>query len=238
LELGKLKKLGDREPRSGDLLVVKEVRKIMKKVKIIVYLLVGLLLIWFSFDFRSLDKHRAELKPEVFDAAVFASNYWKEMIPVSVDEAPQPGYLLDLLNNNPDQAFGQYGRKLGISKVYYFMLKGEGIIEKADREFIIVKVDENTSVKIATDFIYGNAVRDGSGKVNIDEFLNMTDFNLVSVALNKIVREEVAAPLRSNAKAGQRIEFAGAFELNSENVNIADMLIMPVLARLSDGNAP
>jgi len=210
----------------------------MKKGKIILYLLVGLLLIWFSFDFHSLDKHRAELKPEQFDAAVFARSYWKEVMPVCIEVAPELTHLFDLLSVSPDKALEQYGRKLGISKVFYFMLKGEGIIEEIDSEFIKVKINERTSVKIATDFIYGNAVRDGSGKVNIDEFLNMTDFNLVSVALNKIVREDVAAPLRRNAKAGQRIEFAGAFELNSENVNLSDLLIIPVSAQLSDGNTP
>ncbi len=198
----------------------------------------ALLLVWFSFDIQSLDEHRAELKPEVFDAAVFAGNYWNDIIPVCIEEAPELTHLFGLLSDSPDKAFEQYGRKLGISKIFYFMLKGKGIIEKADREFIIVKVDENISVKIATDFIYGNAVRDGSGKVNIDEFLNMTDFNLVSVALNKIVRDEVATPLGNNVKVGQQIEFAGAVEVNSEHVNLNELLIIPVLARLSDGNTP
>ena len=210
----------------------------MKKVKTILFLLMALLFVWFSFDIQSLDKHRAALKPEVFDAAVFARNYWSNQIPVCIDEAPELTHLFGLLSDSPEKAFEQYGRKLGISRVYYFMLKGKGVIEKADNEFIIVKVDENTRVKIATDFIYGNAVRDGSGKVNIDEFLNMTDFNLVSVALNKIVREEVATPLISRAQAGQQIEFAGAVEVNSELVNLNELLIIPVLARLSDGNTP
>ncbi len=90
-----------------------------------------------------------------------------------------------------------------------------------------------TELKIATGFIFGNAVREGSGKVNIDDFLNMTDFNNVSIAINKMVKENVASVLKRSASPGMKLEFAGAFELNEENISIEDLRVIPVSARLT-----
>ena len=102
---------------------------------------------------------------------------------------------------------------------------------------MVITVGDKTKIKIATDFIYGNAVRDGSGKVNIDDFLNMTDFNAVSVAINKLVKEKVVSKLKKSAAAGKILEFAGAFEVGEENPDLSALLILPVSVKLSDGKS-
>jgi predicted lipoprotein len=65
----------------------------------------------------------------------------------------------------------------------------------------------------------------------------MTDFNAVSVAINKLVKEKVVARLRSSAKVGQDLEFTGAFEIGEENVDLSTLLILPVSVKLSDGKS-
>ena len=115
------------------------------------------------------------------------------------------------------------------------MAKSKGTIEKVDSEFLVLALEGNTKIKIATDFIFGNAVRDGSGKVNINYFLNMTDFNNVSVAINKLVKEKVVSRLRKSAEVGQVLEYAGAFEINEENIDLSNLSIIPVSAKISDG---
>jgi predicted lipoprotein len=138
-----------------------------------------------------------------------------------------------MLKNDPKRAFEEFGRKLGISKTFYFLTKSEGIIGSVEEEFIWVSIGE-TQVKIATAFIFGNAVRDGSGVVDIDEFVNMTDFNNVSVVLNDLIRKEVASPLKSKAKPAMKVEFAGAFEIKEDELNTDSIRIIPVSVKLSD----
>lgn len=200
-------------------------------------ILVVCLVAWFSLDIQNLEKHRAAMKPAIFNAANYASNFWNDSLPVCIANAPELGGLLKLLNENPQAAFEKYGRKLGISKTWYFMLKGKGTIEKVEDEFLVLAPDNQTRVELATDFIYGNSVRDGSGKVNINEFLNMTDFNAVSEAINKLVKEKVVSRLRKSAEVGQYLEFAGAIEVGSENIDLSAIRIIPVSVKISDGKS-
>lgn len=210
----------------------------MRKIwKYSIGIVVALLVIWFSLDIQSLDKHRASATNQAFNAVDYAARFWNDSLPVSVSKAPEATDLLKLLNENPDEAFKKYGRKLGISHTWYFMLKGKGTIENVEDEYLMVIIDNKTNIEIATDFIFGNAVRDGSGKVNINEFLNMTDFNNVSVEIDKLVKENVVSRLKKTAQAGMKIEFAGVLELSNENPDLSSIRIIPVLAKLSDGKS-
>ena len=57
---------------------------------------------------------------------------------------------------------------------------------------VTLRDDTTTFVRtIATEFIFGNAVRDATGLININEFKNTMDFNNVSAELNRIIREKV-----------------------------------------------
>jgi len=210
----------------------------MRKIwKYSIGIVIVLLVIWFSLDIQNLDKHRAATTNPTFNAVDYAARFWNDSLPVSVSKAPQATDLLKLLNANPEEAFKKYGRKLGISHTWYFMLKGKGTIEKVEDEYVLVRINDQTNIEIATDFIFGNAVRDGSGKVNINEFLNMTDFNNVSVEIDKLVKEKVVSRLKKTAQAGMEIEFAGAIELNKENPDLSSIQIIPVSAKLSDGKS-
>jgi predicted lipoprotein len=207
-------------------------RKILKYT---VGILAAVLLIYLSLDIQNLDKHRASSGPAGFNATIYAAEFWNNSLSLCIGRATELSSLLGLLNENPENAFGKYGRKLGISKTHYFMVKGKGIIEKVDAEYVEVNLNDQRKIKIATDFIFGNAIRDGSGKVNISDFLNMTDFNKVSVAINKLVKEKVVSRLRKYAVVGKTVEFAGAFEISEEDMNLSDILIIPVSVKLSDG---
>lgn len=208
-----------------------------KITKYSIGILATVLVIYLSLDIQNLKKHLAESNVAKFNATDFAAKFWEESLPPSIAEAPQLVEILKQLNENPQKAFASNGKKLGISKTSYFMVNGKGKIEHVSNEYIVVSLDDKSNVKIATDFIYGNAVRDGSGKVNIDDFLNMTDFNNVSVAINKLVKEKVVSRLKKSAAVGQVLEFSGAFGISEENVDLAAILIYPVSVKLSDGSA-
>jgi predicted lipoprotein len=206
-----------------------------KTIKYGLGILTILMVIFFSFDKKKLDEYMAAEPMKNFDAVDYALDVWEKKMPLALKDAPEIQSLTEMLKTKPEQAFEQFGRKLGISKTWYFLTKGKGTVEAVGEEFLLVKIDEQFELQVATGFIFGNAVRDGSGVVNIDEFVNMTDFNNVSIAINNFVKEEVVPTLKNAAKRGMKIEFAGAFEIKESDININSIRIIPVSAKLTNG---
>jgi predicted lipoprotein len=200
-------------------------------LKYSIAVIAGLLVVFFSLDIRRIDKDNKASKG--FDAEAYATNLWEKELPAVAEKATNLTTLLDALRASPEQAFSTNGHKLGISKTVYFFAQGSGTVESLDEENIWVTLDNGSRIQIATDFIFGNAVRDGSGIVNIDDFLNMTDFNNVSVALNKLVKNKVVIGLKTEAMPGIRVDFAGAFELNETSPDLAAIRMIPVVAKIN-----
>jgi predicted lipoprotein len=199
-------------------------------IKTIIAVAAGLLLVYLSLDIRKLDS--AKNKPEGFDLASYTRVLWERDLPEIARQGADIRSLLSGLTDDPVNTCRTRGHKLGISQTVYFFARGTGTITSLDDENVIVTLGDGRQVKIATDFIFGNAVREASGLVNIDDFLNMTDFNNVSVDLNKRVKENVARPLRNAAAPGMSIEFTGAFEVNEKKPEPNGIRIIPVMAEV------
>jgi predicted lipoprotein len=197
-------------------------------VKYILGILAILVVLYFSFDIRKLNVYKSENNGLPFDAILYANDVWENKLPEVAGQAPELTYLIELLESDPESAFTEFGKKLGISKTWYFFAKGEGEIDSAGNETIWVKITDDRQIQLATAFIFGNAVREGSGVVNIDDFINMTDFNNVSVALNKMVKNEIIPVLIKNSRTGRRLKFSGVFEINEEKIDLNAIRIIPV----------
>ena len=201
------------------------------------WLILILTVIFLSVKIRKTDKTDTPGTSATFAADEFALKFWENDLPGCISNAIDADQLINLLGSDPQSAFAKYSRKLGISHTFYFMVSDTGKIVSVEKEYIEVETSGNHRIQIATSFIYGNAVRDGSGKVDIDRFLNMTEFNNVSIGINKLVKERVAAPLLKDASKGMSVHFAGATEINSEEPIPLVIRIIPVSASLSDGKA-
>ena len=93
---------------------------------------------------------------------------------------------------------------------------------------MVINIDSPNSVKMATDYIFGNAIRDASGQIDINEFVNTMDFNNVSAEINEIVVQSVLPDFISNLQVGDLISFYGAIELNRERTQMNQMEIIPI----------
>jgi hypothetical protein len=51
------------------------------------------------------------------------------------------------------------------------------------------------------------------------------------------VNDRVVALLKSSVKSGMLLQFTGATEITSENMNLDTVRIIPVFINLTDGNA-
>jgi predicted lipoprotein len=206
-----------------------------KAYRYIIGILAVIAALYFSLDLQKLDAYRATATSDAFDAEAYARDVWENRMPELAKAAPELTEVMDMLAKNPEKAFETLGHKLGISRTWYFMARGTATIEELEEENILVRLGSGMQVRLATAFIFGNTIRDGLGAVDIDQFLNMTDFNQVSVALNQIVKEEVVPGLLSNAKSGMEVEFTGAFEILEDQIDLDTIRIIPIQAILSDG---
>jgi len=58
------------------------------------------------------------------------------------------------------------------------------------------------------------------------------DLNNIAAEVDKIVRLEVLPPIKSKVKTGDKLTFAGAFELNQEHINLDKIEVIPVVLKI------
>lgn len=204
-----------------------------KMVKYAVAIIVLIIIAYNSVYFRKLDEVKASSSK--FDAKTYARNYFNHKLIPSLSNAVEINQLMSLIDTSKEQTFEKYGHALGIGNIRYFLVKGEGQVTSINENDVTVlaKADTNQkTIRIATEFVYGNAIRDASGKIDINEFANTMDFNNVSAEINKIVRAEVLPAFKKTVVKGDTVQFAGALELNKEHLNVEDIEVIPVQLKI------
>jgi len=200
-----------------------------KVLKYIIIAIVILLVAYNSVYFKKLDQVKAEQTAKTFNAASYAQNFWDKKLTPGLDKAIAIDKLMPMLNTSPAQTFDNYSHALGIGNLRYFLIQGKGTIASIDADDITISIAglPEQKVKIATEYIFGNAARDAMGLININDFHNTMDFNNVSAEINAIIRSRVLPQLK-HAKVGNGISFTGAIELNKEHLNLAQIEAVPV----------
>ena len=115
------------------------------------------------------------------------------------------------------------------------MIKGRATVNSVNEDNIEITVNADHPFKaiLATEFIYGNTLRDASGLVNLKDFSNTADLNNISKELNKIIRGKVVPAFKPLLKSKMKINFTGAIELNKEHIHFEDMEIVPVSIKIA-----
>ncbi|MBD2757451.1 DUF2291 domain-containing protein [Spirosoma validum] len=202
-----------------------------KNLKYTVFLVLIAVVAYNSFYFKKLDDVKANTGSnagEKFDAAAYAQNFWTaKLLPASA-HATELSTLIPLLKTDEAKAFATYSHALGIGNIRYFLVKGDGKITAVSDNDVTVSLPSGEVVKLATEYIFGNAARDASGLIKITEFDNTMDLNNVSAELNKIIRNSVLPTLKSSAKPGNTITFIGAIELNKAHLHLENLEVIPI----------
>jgi predicted lipoprotein len=188
------------------------------------------LLVYNSVYFKKLDAKK-EVTATNLNPTEFAQKFWKEKFAPCMDSAVEINSFIKMLKENPKAVFEKYAKTQGIGNISFFLVKGEGIIESANEDDVLVTVKSATGeiqLKLNTGIYFGNAVRDVTGKISMGDFTNTMDFNSVSSELNKIVRTQVVQPFKTNAAKGKTVQFVGCAEINKEQVKIDNIELLPV----------
>ena len=204
----------------------------MKQViKYIVFaLLIGLSL-YNAVYFESLDDHKRGQNKGVFDAKTLAIDFITsktETLPaINVSE-----FLVNIADKINSYCENN-GKKLGISNNYNFIIEGNATVTAIEDENILLVLndDKEQHIRIATDFIFGNAIRDASAIADIGDFQNTMDFNSISVELNNIVRETVVPLLKQKVEEDDELYFKGAVEVNTKHPDLQHLKVIPLIIK-------
>ena len=193
-------------------------------------LLVIGLLAYKSVYFEKLSA-RKNLITTAFDATAFSKQLWNEKMAAKMDSAVQLTLLIDAINKEGETAINKYTNALAIGNYRYALVKLEATVVDVKEDEVMLNVangDSILTVNLATEFIYGNAVRDASGLVQVKDFPNTTDLNGISEALNRIIRTTVLPPFKTAVKKGDKVSLVAAVELNKEHIHWHGVELLPV----------
>jgi len=181
-----------------------------------------------SIYIRRLSEVRAAAKAGTFEAATYARHFLDVTLPAHPDKAVDLAGLSRTLTTDPARAFSEsHAQNDGNNR--FFLVKGSGRITRVDSEYIYLNVEGMSQpVMLATRYIIGTAARDGSGLISVDEFTTTMEMNSVSEELNKLIRTQVVPPFVRVAKAGDRVLFTGAIELQKNKAAPDSLEVTPL----------
>lgn len=206
-------------------------RKIVKYLLLV--LIVGLLA-YNSVYIKKLSEVQTK-EATAFAAAPFAEKLWVTQLPARLDSAVTLAVLQSTIKTNPGFAFDTWFNSMSIGNIRYGLVKVNGKVLSVNEDDVTVlagSATEPLTVKITTEYIYGNAIRDASRLVDIRDFVNTTDLNNVSEELNKLVRKRVLPDFKAHVKKADSIACIGAIELNQAHYSLDDLEIIPVQCKI------
>jgi predicted lipoprotein len=177
----------------------------------------------------------AEKAAATFDPARFAAGFWTNQLVPALAQAVKAPALLAAIRADAAAARTNYSHRVGLGESYYFFLSGTGRVVAMSDDDVSLAVPAggtNVDVSLQTDLVFGNALRDGTGLLNVNDYPNSRDFNDISEALNHIAETQVLPALREHAKVGVIVSFAGCAEVDDESTDLKPLKVIPIRARV------
>lgn len=149
-----------------------------------------------------------------FEAAVFAENFWRDKLMPALGRATALPDVLAAGRRDPAEARQRYATQVGIGSTAYYCVRGAGRILSVEkgRALIAVEGGDDAVIALRVGPIFGNALRDGTGLLNVNAFPGLAEFNAVAAELNRLAETRVLEAVRAGLVSGARVTFAGCAE--------------------------
>jgi predicted lipoprotein len=172
----------------------------------------------------------AATQPASSSGKLGAEQFWQERLGKSLDKAVNAETLLAEIRRDPEAARKAHAKQVGLGGSYYYFLRGTGKVVSKDANAVTLALgtDPQPAVRIEAGPIFGNAVRDGTGLLDVNDYPNSQEFNELSAALNALVESRVLPALRERATVGSSIRFAGVAEVSDESTDLRPLRLVPV----------
>lgn len=167
-----------------------------------------------------------------FEPADVAATFWTEQLQPAAADAPEIGVVLAALRRDPAAAADAHAHRVGLGGSAYYFARGTGRIAAVEANRVLVEVD-GVTVAVRTGPIFGNAVRDGTGLLDVNNAPGLAEFNALSAELNQLVEQRVQ-PALADAAVGATLEFAGVASASKALPADGPVLtFVPVLGRVT-----
>lgn len=195
----------------------------------------GLLLVYPPFHVVSLsvtDSSTGALSssaPAAFDPHAFAAQFWDRDLAAAVGRATDAGELTIALDHDPKAAADRYARRVGLGGIAYYFVTGEGRVIEVEKKTVRMAVGDTEKIfcVIDTGPVFGNALRDGTGLLDMNTFPGSAEFNALSAELNGLVEARVLPLLKEKIAVGARIRFAGCAEISGSEGDPRPLQLVP-----------
>ncbi len=198
-----------------------------KSVKIILAFAAVVPTLYFSFYTESLSEKQLKEQFREFNPGQLVDYCWEHKLEDLIHDAfPCEEFFVGLQNDAKAFAAKQ-GKVLGIGSNYFFVIQAQAEIEAVDEQNVYLILNQDIKATIPLLDIFNNLARDASAWFSPDDFQNTMDFNALSSCMNQKILQEVLAPLREQLKAGVRIEFVAAIEVNINDLPLKELVLIP-----------
>lgn len=188
------------------------------------------------FHVVPLDQAGPRAAAAAFDPAAFVDRFWTERLIPGAARAVDASELLAAVQQDRQAARRTHGRSAGLGGGYCYFIAGTGCVVSVERNSVGLSLrDGQTQVQVSleTGNIFGNAVRDGTGLLNVNDFPNSQDFNALSSEINRRIEQQVLPALRKRTAVGTTVRFVGCAEVVDEDTDLHPLRIVPFIVEAS-----
>jgi len=181
--------------------------------------------------FHSLKKTQQTQTAAVFNAKDFVGLFWKDTLLPATANAADAAKVVDAIHADPKKVRDQFGRTVGVSSSYFIFIHGSARVVSVASDSIGLSVKStgnDADIVVPIDFVFGNAVRDGTGLLDSSKYPNAQEFNDISAALNDVVEKQVLPEFQRVAKVGGRVQFSGCAEIADESTDLKPIKLTPI----------
>ena len=176
-----------------------------------------------------------------FEPITFVEKFWNEQLIPGASKAVEASQLIAEIKQDRKAARDTYGRSLGLSDTYFYFLSGTGRVVSVERNTVGLSIEDGTTqvqILLETGILFGNAVRDGTGFLDVDDFQNSQDFNAISTEINRRIETDILPKLRETATFGSTIRFVGCAQITDEDTDLSPLRVIPFIAEVAPREAP
>ena len=210
-------------------------------VPVVIAALVVAVALWFFPLFRVVPLKAPESSSGLvvggaaFDPVAVAAKLWSGELAAAAQRAPDVSAVAAAIRADASAARKKYARSSGLGTAYYFV-RGSGKVVAQDSNYLRVGLELPAPALVALRIgpVFGNAVRDGSGLLDVNRVPGLQEFNALAAELNALVEKNVLPSLRERAAIGATVTFAGCAEAPESAAAPGEPLltIVPVTANV------
>ena len=184
------------------------------------------------FHVVAMDRAGRRAAGAAFDPVAIVERFWTERLIPGATRAVDAVELVTAMQQDRKTARREHGRSVGLGDVHYYFVTGTGRVVSVETDSVVLSLRDGQpqfQVSLETGNVVGNAVRDGTGLLNVNDFPNSQDFNALSSEINRRIEQQVLPVLRKMAAVGVTVRFVGCAEIMDEDQDLRRLRIVPFI---------